>query len=168
MTLQENATHLVLAAETAQELMTPNPISVSQEVTVKEAITFLLEKGFTAMPVIDEAGHAVGVLSRTDILIFDRQKADYALPDYFGKADLKMEDGEEIPEGFQVESVDRTRVKEVMTPVIYSVAPETPAAKVVEELVNLGVHRLFVLDRDGLLLGVISTFDILKHLRPME
>lgn len=165
MTLQTEDVRLVLNAATAADLMTANPISLSEELTVKEAVAFLLDKGFTAMPVIDEAGHAVGVLSRADILIYDRQHVEYAMPDFYDRVDLETDKGEALPEGFQVESVDRTRVKEIMTPVLYSVAPETPAWQVCEELLSLGVHRLFVVDKDGLLMGVISTFDILKNLK---
>jgi CBS-domain-containing membrane protein len=53
-----------------------------------------------------------------------------------------------------------------MTPVVFSVRPETPAAQVVEEIVAMRVHRLFVIDDTGVPVGVISAFDILRRLRP--
>ena len=43
---------------------------------------------------------------------------------------------------------------------------ETPAAKVVEQMVALKVHRLYVVEPDGTLVGVISAQDVLRHLRP--
>ena len=51
-----------------------------------------------------------------------------------------------------------------MTPVVFSVRPETPARQVIEEMLHLRVHRLFVIDADGVLVGVIATSDILRHL----
>jgi len=33
------ATHLILRAGTAEDLMTPNPVSIRQEATVREAVT---------------------------------------------------------------------------------------------------------------------------------
>jgi len=60
---------LVLWADTAADLLTPNPLSISQNATVKEAVAFLTDKGFSAAPVIDEAGRPVGVLSRADIVV---------------------------------------------------------------------------------------------------
>jgi CBS domain-containing protein len=45
------------------------------------------------------------------------------------------------------------------------VAPNTPADKVVEKMVALGVRRLFVVDADGVLTGVISGVDVLRKLR---
>ena len=87
-------------------------------------------------------------------------------PDYFHRADLTTPEGETLPEGFEVERVDRTLAHEMMTPVVFSVTPHTPAAKVVEDMLALKVHRLFVVDPDGVLVGVISALDVLRHLRP--
>jgi CBS domain-containing protein len=53
---------LVLAARTAEELMVPNPISLRDDATVPEAVALMTDRGFSAAPVIDEAGHPVGVL----------------------------------------------------------------------------------------------------------
>jgi CBS-domain-containing membrane protein len=51
-----------------------------------------------------------------------------------------------------------------MTPTVFSVAPETPAREVVERMWALMVHRLFVADDRGVLVGVISALDV-RHVR---
>src|SRR5262249_21708562 len=61
------ATQLTLTAETAADLMTPNPVSIRDVATVREAVALLTDKGFSAAPVIDQAGRPIGVLSRADI-----------------------------------------------------------------------------------------------------
>ena len=66
--------------------------------------------------------------------------------------------------GFQVESVDRTAVRDLMTPIVFSVRPDTSAREVIEEMLRLRVHRLFVIDHGGVLVGVIAMSDILQHL----
>ena len=60
---------LVLHAETAEDVMAPNPISIRAEAGVPEAIVLFTEKGIAAAPVIDEAGRPIGVVSRSDLLI---------------------------------------------------------------------------------------------------
>jgi CBS domain-containing protein len=55
-----------------------------------------------------------------------------------------------------------------MTPAVFSVAPDAPARRVVGDMLALRVHRLFVSDTSGVLLGVISALDVLNHLRPRE
>jgi CBS domain-containing protein len=139
-------THLILEAETAADLMETNPISIHETATIKEAISLLTDKGYSAVPVINEAGQSVGVVSRWDILVHDRERADYsALP------------GEEQ---------DPTLVRDIMTPAIFSVTPETPAVKVIEQMAVVGVHQLFVVDHDHVLVGVIRGLHIIQHLRP--
>ena len=51
-----------------------------------------------------------------------------------------------------------------MTPAVFSVTPQTPASKVVAEMLALHVHRLFVVDNTGVLVGVITALDVLRHL----
>jgi CBS domain-containing protein len=155
---------LKLHAETAADLMAANPISVRADANVREALTLLTDKGFSAAPVIDEAGRPVGVLSRSDLLVHEREYTHHVSrsPSFFYEEETRGK----LPEGFHEEDVDPTSVRDVMTPAIFSVAPDTPAAKVVQDMVGLRVHRLFVVDADGTLVGVISTMDILRHLRP--
>jgi CBS domain-containing protein len=157
-----------LTAPTAAALMTPDPLSIRADATVHEAVAFLTDKGFSAAPVIDKAGRPVGVLSRADIIVYDREKVEYVepIPEYYEKGTLVAPGGESLKEGFQVEKPDSVQVRDIMTPVVFGVAPDTPARKVVEEMLRLKVHRLFVVGSDGVLIGVISTLDVLQHLHP--
>jgi len=129
--------HLFLHADHAPDLMTINPVSLRANATVAEAVTLLTQRGFSAAPVIDEAGRPIGVLSQVDLLIHERR----------GK------------------NAEEMIVRDLMTPVVYSVSPDTSAASVVEQMLTLRVRRLFVVDHDGVLIGVISTHDILRHLQ---
>ena len=86
--------------------------------------------------------------------------------EYYNRSDLTTDLGESLREGYQVEKVEREAIRDLMTPVVFSVSPTTPAHKVVEQLVDLKVHRLFVVDDDGVLVGVISALDILRRLAP--
>jgi CBS domain-containing protein len=60
-------TSMKLDAATAVDLMRENPISIAEDATVQEAISLLTAHCFSAAPVIDTAGRAIGVLSRTDL-----------------------------------------------------------------------------------------------------
>jgi len=164
--LLETPTHLVLEADTAADLMTANLVSVNEDATLREALTLLLDRGYSAAPVIDEAGRPVGVLSRSDLLAHDCEMVEYLheTPEFYDKKELKTSAGEPLGRGFQVEKVDRTRVRDLMTPAVFSVAPEAPVAKVINDLARLNVHRLFVVDGQGVLIGVISATDVLRHL----
>ena len=159
---------VMLWAKTAADLMTSNPVSISADAPVKEAAALFTDKGFSAAPVIDEAGRPLGVVSQADIVVHDREKVEYVAvsePDY-DRGPLTAPTGERLQSGFQIENVDTTTVRDIMTPAVFAVAAHTPAAKVIEEMLALQVHRLFVIGSDGVLVGVISTVDILRRLRP--
>jgi CBS domain-containing protein len=159
---------LVLGAATAREMMTANPVSLPEQATIQEALVLLVDRGIHAAPVIDDAGRPIGVLSSTDILIHDRESVTHVprLPEFYTHTDLALDSGEQLPRGFHVERVDRTRVRDIMTPTVFAIAPDAPAASVVNEMLTRRVHRLFVVDNSGVLIGVISTFDVLRRLRP--
>jgi CBS domain-containing protein len=143
--------------------MSINPVSLRAEAGIQEAVALMTDRGYSAAPVIDEAGRPVGVVSRSDILVHDREYVRHAQME-------EVADWEPLPkrprhEGFSVEVVDRTTVADIMTPAIFTVNLDTTAAKVVEQMLALRVHHLFVVDHDQALVGVISTLDILRHLK---
>lgn len=159
-----NRTPLTLRAYTASDLMMPNPISIRSEAGVAEAIALFADKGITAAPVIDEAGHPIGVVSRSDLLIHEREveKVKREKSEYFDAPRFASESATEE------KIADMHTVADLMTPAIFAVSPDTPVHRVVSDMVGLHVHRLFVVDEDGVLVGVISTMDVLKQLKPEE
>jgi len=165
------ANNLILKAQTAGDMMSPSPVSIRYRATVAEATALLTDRGFSAAPVIDEAGRTVGVISRSDLLVHDRERMTHVAPatheveDPFARQALWQDP---LPEGFTVEDADSTMVCDIMTPVVFSVLPETPAQQVVEDMLGLRVHQLFVVDRNQVLVGVITSLDILRRLQPMQ
>jgi CBS domain-containing protein len=160
---------LRLHAVLAEDVMTPNPVSVREELTVHEAVVFLTERRISAAPVINEAGRPVGVVSEADVLRHDREHAEhlYWLPQKLVDRELTLGSGEHLDDrSFEVEVPDVTRVKDIMNPVIYAVRRDTPIPEVVNQLVKRRIHRLFVVDEDGSLVGVITTLDLISRLAP--
>jgi CBS domain-containing membrane protein len=149
---------LFLEGRTAHNLMTPNIVSICQAAPLAEAVSLLMEKNLHAVPVMDKTGNAVGVLSRSDIVAHDAQRYRQLVE---GKVDgdIKLAQG-----ALQPSDEDEVLVGDIMTRVIYSVTPKTPAKSVVDAMLALGIHRLFVADEQDRLVGVISSIDILRQL----
>jgi CBS domain-containing protein len=163
-TLRTNPEALRLRARTAAELMADNPVSLRADATAAEALRLFTTKGITAAPVIDDAGHPIGVLSRSDLLVHQRETAARPPADaaYFQDANLEAASRTAYDTGL------RTTVADLMTPAVFAVSPDAPARRVVEEMLALRVHRLFVVDESGFLVGVISAMDILRNLAPID
>jgi CBS domain-containing protein len=142
---------VTLAEVTAAGLMTANPVSIREDATVAEAVALLTSRAISGAPVIDKAGRPVGVLTRADVLVHDREAVEYTAPPGGRPA------GERPGHA--------ARVRDIMTPVVFCVSPRAPASRVVREMVDLKVHRLFVVEDNGTLVGVISVLDVLRHLQ---
>jgi CBS domain-containing protein len=126
---------LTLEAQTAEDLMTSNPISISEHAAIIDAASILSNREFSALVVINDAGRPVGVVSRTDIV---RREAK---PSH------------------------TTDIREIMTATVVSAKLDDPAWEVIAKMAAFKVHRLFVVDRTGVLVGVISAFDVVRKLR---
>jgi CBS domain-containing protein len=144
----ENTEPLTLTARTAADLMASNPVSLRGNATIADALQLFNQKGITAAPIIDEAGHPIGVLSRSDLFIHQQEAAKQPAPPATSR-DVGDRD---------------VSVADLMTPTVFAVPPDTPARRVVAEMIALHVHRLFVVDKNGLLVGVISAMDVLRGL----
>jgi CBS domain-containing protein len=55
-------------ASTAEDMMTRDPDTVSPDTTVKEAARLIHESGHNRLPVVDDDGRLVGVVTRLDVL----------------------------------------------------------------------------------------------------
>jgi CBS domain-containing protein len=57
-----------LAAITARDIMTPNPLTVTPDTTAVELIRLLEEHHHIRLPVVDDEGKLLGIVARRDIL----------------------------------------------------------------------------------------------------
>jgi len=155
-----------LLTATAADFMTANPVSIGEDATVQELVALLTERNISGAPVINEAGRPVGVVTQADVLVHDREKGEYSTPvsDVNDWIDLEAHPFKLGEAGAHVILTDPTLVSEIMTPVVFSVSVHTPGRKVVDELLSMKVHRLFVVDDDGALVGVISPLDVLRYI----
>lgn len=159
---------LSLWARRAEELMTPTPTSIEEDATVREAARVLTDSGFSALPVISAEQIPVGVISNTDIARFVRE--------YDGSKEMTTPPDDEADDdelagegglwfGFHVTERDLPTVHDIMTPVILCVKTSTPTTTVISQLIKHKIHRLFVVDNAGTLVGVISALDVVRHLQ---
>jgi CBS domain-containing protein len=156
---------LDLKATSAAGLMIGDVVSVPEDAPLSRAATVLIDRGFSGAPVVNEAGRPVGVISLHDMVAHDRNRAasHRLVPQYYFRSVMGARPADTPPE-LPPATAEHTRVREVTTPVIFAVRPDTPARQVVEEMLDLRIHRLFVTDPGGALVGVIAASDILRHL----
>ncbi len=145
---------------TAKDIMNPHVLSVDVQMTLQELAAFLVEHEISGAPVLDN-GELVGVVSVTDIA----QSASESLPrdgsrlDFYSQGwEYKIE-RDEMNE-LRVENEGVT-VGEIMTPTVYTIAPETPVSEIAKTMIAGRIHRLLVAE-GSTVQGIITTLDLLK------
>jgi len=135
----------------ASDLMTAHVITVLASATVQQAAQLLADSLVGALPVLDEAGVPVGMVSDGDLLgrRTDEARHDWWLP-------LLAKDG-----AAALPSAARDQlVQDVMTTRLISVGPYTPVREVVRLLQANRIKRLPVI-LDGQIVGLVSRTDLL-------
>jgi CBS domain-containing protein len=141
----------------ARDLMTPDVVTVPPETPVIAIARLLAERGISAVPVTDAAGHLLGIVTEADLI-------------------RRLAGEEDKPEGWfsalfadpasQAERYARTHgavARDIMTANVLAVAPDTAAAHIAHVMEEKGVRRVVVTE-EGKLKGIVSRADLLRAL----
>ncbi|MEO1269754.1 MAG: CBS domain-containing protein [Myxococcota bacterium] len=155
-------TLLSIRADSAAELMTPAPVHAYAEASVKQAAILMVDHKISALPVLDDEGGLVGVISQSDIVRYERERNE--APSTIIINLNTMGEPESIDD-FRLSGDSSVTVRQVMTPVVFSVTPDASPAVVIDQMITHEIQRVFVVDDRDRLVGIISAFDIIRHMR---
>jgi CBS domain-containing protein len=158
---------LIRFAQTAEDLMTPDPFTISMQATARDAAAILTERGLAAAPVVNGDRRPVGTVSRTDIARSAGRSAasGRAAAEFFEVDELTSWSSSNRITPIVPDVPDRIGVRDVMERRFHAVPGDASAAKVVEELLARKVQRLLVIDDEGRLIGTVGALDVLRNLR---
>ncbi len=166
------AMNTLVANRTAKDIMTREVIPAKVDWPLHRLAEFLIENDFSGVPVVDDEGGLVGVVSLVDLVRHDslpetvpwsRTLADYFRHDEY-KFNLENQYSEDELATLRVDGDTTVTVGDIMSRDIYSVEPETPVQKVADLMVGGQIHRVLV-SSGGHVKGVVSTLDLLKVIR---
>lgn len=148
---------------TAADLMSPEVLTVREDMPVADLAAFLMRHDITGAPVADADGRLVGVVSVVDIadLVSDDAEiaADRSEPDFLYRGREATLSEDEL-QGLEIDDEDLT-VADIMTPEIHSVAPSAPVSEIAMKMLREHLHRVLVLDPDDRCVGIVTTSDLL-------
>jgi len=150
---------------TAKDVMTRNVVVVHAGARLAELAGILMSNMITGAPVVDDGGKLVGVVSATDVVrgaaleaSSVRQESTYYLHGWEGEIDA-----EEL-RAFRVVEGAGMLVRDIMTPVIFSVSESASMAEMADAMIGGRIHRLIV-TRDDRVVGIVTTLDMLRAIR---
>ena len=116
-----------------KDIMQTEVTTVPSASTVEQSETIMLNTQRPCVPVIDEEGDCVGVLSHSDILRIRTAKKD----------------------------VGTTPVQEIMSRNIISVGPRSSVDTTMQLMLDNGIHHILVI-LDKKVCGIVSVIDIIQ------
>jgi len=139
-----------MGTQLVRDVMTEYVVAVHPETTFKEIVEALARYGVSAVPVRDQEGHVVGVVSEDDLL----HKLEFG-----GGAAARLFDGQRR-RAAKVKAAGDTAADLMSTPPI-TIAPTATVAEAARRMEERQVKRLPVVDGDRLV-GVVSRSDVLR------
>ncbi len=118
-------------------ICTREPVYIDQQAGIVEVAQLLRQHHVGSVIVVDGQGRPVGIVTDRDIVI--------------------EVIAEEVP-------IDSVCVRDIMSPQLLTVREDAGIEEVLDRLREAGVRRAPVVDGEGLLSGIVSLDDILRHL----
>lgn len=143
----------------AKDIMTTDVITVSPQDDVEKMARLLLEHRISGLPVVDDSGKLVGVVTEADLVLREKHVRNpffvvlFDSPIYLENPNRFLED---------IKRTAARKVGELMSTKLYTVGPETTVTDVATMIAEKGINRVPVVDNDGKLIGIISRQDIIR------
>lgn len=141
-----------------QEIMTKDVLTVQPETPVNDVARLMGARDVSGVPVVDEAGQVVGIITELDLLI---RNTRLEVPRFIQVLDLGR-----IPLEWPGHVRERmrhmlgTQARDVMTETVVTIAPDAEVEELAELMVKRRVNPVPVVDAEGRLVGIVSRADI--------
>ena len=140
------------------DLMSTELIRVPPETTLRDAARLMVEARISGLPVTDDEGSLVGLVTESDFLRKEVDRGEVMDSGLLGILFTKRDS-----------LADAETVGEVMATELFTISPEATLVEAARSMTTHGIKRLPVVDRDGKLIGVIARSDIVAAFtRPDE
>ncbi|MEV4536677.1 CBS domain-containing protein [Asanoa sp. NPDC049518] len=140
---------------TVADVMTRDVVAVPPQATYRQIVDLVVDRAVSAVPVVDELGRVLGVVSEADLLHELERAAARRSPRAGWQARLSAA------------KADGGTAAELMTAPAVTVGPADRITDAARRLEARRVKRMPVVDVQGRLLGIVSRRDLLRlHTRP--
>ena len=128
-----------------KDLMTTQVVTVGPATPFKELVARLAEHRVSAVPVVDDAGRVLGVVSEADLLLEELPDPDADVPLFWTKRRRAEHD-----------KAAAAVARDLMTVALVSITPDATAAEAARRMHTANIKRLPVLGEGGRLVGIVS------------
>lgn len=144
-------------AARVRDVMSSPVITIGPDASLREAVHLLLEHSISGLPVVDDFGQVMGLLSETDLL------AKESGPNIVRHRPLAWFLGESPAAQAEDAKIHALSVSEAMTAPVIVIGPDDTVHEAAELMVRRGVNRLPVIE-EGRLVGIVTRADVIRSL----
>ncbi len=139
------------------DYMTDQATVVDDTAKLSKAIGLMEKYRLSVLPVVDNQGEIVGILTNTDLIgITHEIQADISALNYVSEATRDFLIQMIMDQG------DTTFVSDVMTSPVETITPKTNLVVAAKKLVDRNYHHLPVVDESGAPIGILTTTDFVR------
>lgn len=144
----------------AKDIMSPNVITVHKNATIKEIAKTLIDNDISGVPVVDDDGTLIGIVSEGDLL---HKEASPKAPDYVNILGAIV-----FYHGLQrfnadVRKLFAEKAITIMTDKVFTVSEEVDIGEIAQLMLEHGIKRIPVI-KNNKIVGIVSRSDIVKIL----
>jgi CBS domain-containing protein len=135
-----------------KDLMTTQVVTVGPATPFKEIVARLAEQRVSAVPVVDDAGLVLGVVSEADLLLKEEfPDPDQDIPLFWTKR-----------RRLERKKAAGSTARDLMSVALVSISPDATVAEAARRMHRANIKRLPVIGEGGRLVGIVSRGDLLK------
>ncbi len=143
---------------TARDIMTKKIVSVTLGTSLKDLAKIFVETRFSNLPVLDESGDLVGIISETDLI---EQHKPLHIPTVMTLFDWVFTIGNEKQFKEEVDRVTAATVGELYRKDPVTCSPDATVRELAGLMSQHKVHLLPVVE-DGKMIGVLARLDLIR------
>ena len=145
---------------TAGDIMTTQIHTVHQDTEIKALAKLFVEHRVNALPVVDDGGSLVGMVTQTDLV---EQDKPLHIPTVISLFDwvIYLESPKKFMEA--VRKVTARKVDEICSTDVVTCSPETPVSEIASLMVDNKVHLVPVV-KEGQMMGVVARLDVIRSM----
>ena len=139
-----------------EDAMTRSVLTVGAGTTIPEVARLLVDNGVSGLPVIDDSGHVLGVVSEGDLLLKEAglpASSQRPLARLFGSGKATRE---------QQAKVEARTAGDAMTAPAITIEADRTIQAAAELMTERHVNRLPVVDEEGRLVGIVTRADLVR------
>lgn len=142
--------------------MTPNPITITPAAPLQEAIQILAEKRISGLPVVNDQGDLIGIISDTDLMW---QESGVDAPPYIMLLDSIIYLQNPARHEKEIHKALGQTVEEVMSDRPITIKAEQSLREAAHLMNDKKIRRLPVIDsQSGKLVGILTQGDIIRDM----